>query len=62
MKSYYMVAFKYSEDIFCFNIAHADSIEDVKTYYSKYSWVYINDCPAYELESAKCKGIPIIEI
>ena len=62
MKKYYKVSFKYSENVFCSNIAHADSMEAVEAHYSKYPWFNVDDCLDYELESAKRKGMPIVEI
>ena len=36
MKKYYYVNFEYSENVFCVNIAHAESAEAVENHYSKY--------------------------
>ena len=60
--SYYLVSFEYAESLFCTNVAHAASVDAVKKHYSKYNWVSVTPCSAPELESAKRKGMPIIEI
>ena len=62
MKKYYCVSFQYSENVYCANIAHAETVEDIKAHYSKYEWVSVTDCKGYELENAQRKGMPIIEI
>lgn len=61
-KKYYKVEFQYSEDIFCANIAHAASVKAVEAHYSKYPWCSVSECKAWELESARQRGMPIIEI
>lgn len=62
MKKYFAVSFKYSEDVYCSNIAHAETAEAVNTYYSKYEWVSVRECEEYEVETARRKGMPIVEI
>lgn len=62
MKKYFSVSFKYSENTYCTNIAHAASVEAVKAHYSKYEWVSVEECGEYEVETAKRKGMPIVEI
>ena len=62
MKRYFKVTFRYSESIFCVNIAHAESHDAVPVHYERYDDVWIeDDIPPYELESAKRKGMPIVE-
>ena len=62
MKKYYYVNFQYSENVFCANIAHAESAEAVENHYSKYNWCYVQDATDYQVETARRKGMPIIEI
>lgn len=59
---YYKVTFKHSENVFCTNIAIADSVEAVKDHYSKYSWSNVRECAEWEVEEGKTKGMPIITI
>lgn len=61
-KKYYKVSFKYNEIIFCANIAHAVSVEAVEAHYSKYPWYSVSECNELELESARQRGMPTIEI
>lgn len=62
MKNYYYVSFEIREHIYCTNIAHAESKEKVWEYYSKYPWFYIRDIVNGEVEMAREKGMPIVEI
>lgn len=62
MKKYFSVSFKYSESVYCSNIAHAETAEAVEAHYSKYEWVSVRECEEYEVETARRKGMPIIEI
>ena len=62
MKKYFAVSFKYSESVYCSNIAHADTVEAVNSHYSKYEWVSVRECEYYEVETARRKGMPIVEI
>lgn len=62
MKKYFSVSFKYSESTYCTNIAHAETAEAVKAHYSKYEWVEVRECEEYEVETARRKGMPIVEI
>ena len=61
-KEYYYVNFKWCETIYCGNIVHADSIETVEKEYSKYGWYCIREVQCGEIEMAKRKGMPIIEL
>ena len=54
--------FKYCHDVYCTNIAHADNIETVMAHYSKYSWVSIGLASDDDVEIAKRKGMPIVEL
>lgn len=62
MKKYFAVSFKYSESVYCSNIAHAETAETVAAHYSKYEWVDIREAEAHEIETARRKGMPIVEI
>lgn len=62
MKKYFAVSFKHSESVFCSNIAHAETAEAVNAHYSKYEWVSVRECEDYEVETARRKGMPIVEI
>ena len=60
---YYKVDFKWSETVFCSNIVYAETAEAVYAHYSeKYEWVSVDECSEHEVESAKRKGMPIVEI
>lgn len=62
MKKYFAVSFKYSKSVFCSNIAHAETAEAVAAHYSRYEWVDIREAEAHEVETARRKGMPIVEI
>lgn len=62
MKTYYKVSFEYSEGIYCSNMAHAENAADVEKHYSKYTWCSVREAAPYELDEAKAKGMPFIEI
>lgn len=62
MKKYFAVSFKYSETVYCSNIAHAETVEAVEAHYSKYEWVSVRECEGYEVEEARRRGKPIIEV
>lgn len=62
MKEYYSVSFQYSESVFCTNIAHGEKTTIEEHYKSKYKWVSIKLASPYEVEMAKRKGMPIVEI
>lgn len=59
---YYFVSFEYAESLFCTNIAHAKSVNDVMRHYSDYNCVSVTAASDRDVESAKKKGMPIIEI
>lgn len=62
-KKYFFVNFQwYSGNVYCSNIAHAESVESVEKEYSKYPWHSIRDVTSGELEMARSKGMPIIEL
>lgn len=63
MKQYFNVSFQYSEDVYCANIAHAESPADAEAYYSsKYPWVSVSPAADYEVEEARRRGKPIVEV
>lgn len=62
MKKYYKVSFQHSENIYCANIAHAESVEAVEAHYSKYAWYSVSEASECDVASAQRKGMPIVEI
>lgn len=63
MKKYFNVSFEYSDSVYCANIAHAESAEDVLAHYSaKYAWCTVSEATAADVEEAQRRGKPIIEI
>lgn len=63
MKQYFNVNFQYSESVYCANIAHAETAADVEAYYSsKYTWVSVSPAADYEVEEARRRGKPIVEL
>lgn len=40
---YFNVSFKYSESVYCSNIARAESAADVEAHYSKYEWFKVSE-------------------
>ena len=59
---YFNVSFMHSDGVFCNNIVIAENEEEVKEYYSKYAWHSVSPANEYDIETAKMKGMPIIEI
>lgn len=62
MKKYYKVTFEYAEGIYCTNLAHAETAEDVEREYSKYTWQTVKEAQPWDVEEAKMKGMPIVEV
>lgn len=63
MKKYFKVTFEYAEGIiYCTNLAHAETAEDVERKYSKYPWQSVKEAQPWDVEEAKMKGMPIIEV
>lgn len=62
MKSYFKVTFEYAEGIYCTNLAHAETAEDVEREYSKYNWRSIKPAQPWDVDEARVKGMPIIEV
>ena len=63
MKKHFKVSFKYSESVFCSNIAIAESAEDVEKYYSqKYAWVAVSEASPADVRSAEQKGMPFVDV
>ena len=62
MKKYFKVTFEYAEGIYCTNLAHAETAEDVEREYSEYPWKSIKEAQPWDVEEAKMKGMPIIEV
>lgn len=61
-KKYFNVSFKYSENVYCANIAHAESAADVEKEYIRYEWISVSDASDYDVEEAHRCGKPIVEI
>ena len=62
MKKFYKVSFEYCEGIYCTNIANAENVADVEREYSKYAWKSIKEAMIWEVEEARMKGMPFIEV
>ena len=63
MKNYYQVSFRYSENIYCTNMVLADSMDAALNHYcGKYSWATASEAKEYDIETAKRKGMPFIEV
>ena len=58
----YKVSFQHSENIYCSNIAIAETIQDVENHYNKYNWYNIDEATEYDIKEAERKGMPIITI
>lgn len=58
---YYNVSFQYSESVYCSNVAHAETVEDVEKHYSGYTWVKVSEASEYDVKDAQRRGKPIIE-
>lgn len=57
---YFKVSFKYSDTVYCSNIAKADTAEDVSTHYAKYECVTVQEAAQHEVDAAMRKGMPVI--
>lgn len=63
MKKPYQVSFHHGNGIYCSNIAYADDAAAVEAYYgARYDWIHVTDCPPYDLETARRKGMPVFTI
>lgn len=66
MKKYFNVTFRwYETNAYCYNIAHAETAEDVIASYTAEGLTLAGEptvCRQYQVESAQLKGIPIVEI
>lgn len=62
MGKYFKVSSAYAEDVYCANIAHAESMEDVETEYAHYNWYSITAAMQYDVEEARRTGMPIVDI
>lgn len=58
---YYMVSYHAGNGIYCTNLATAESIEDIQRAYADHEQVTINPAKDYEIESAKRRGMPVVE-
>ena len=61
MQNIYKVTFKYSDSVYCSNIARAENENDVRAHYSKYEWIDIRPGTDSDLQAAERKGMPIID-
>lgn len=59
--NYYMVSYHAGNGIYCTNLATADSVEDIQRAYANHEQVTINPAKDYEIESAKRRGMPVVE-
>lgn len=57
----YIVSFQYSENVYCTNLA-IGTYEAVEKEYSKYPWYLIKEATTVQVEEAKRKGMPIINL
>ena len=65
MKKYFNVTYSCGDSFYSSNIAHAESAEDVRRRYADEhpgADILISDCPECELDSARRKGKPIVEV
>lgn len=62
MKRYFNISFRKAESVYCANIAHAETVADVEAHYSKYEWVEVSPAADYDVEEARRRGKPIVEI
>lgn len=62
MKKYYIVSFQYSERTYCTNIALSENLRAVIDHYQKYTWCSARPATEYDIQEAKRKNMPIIEI
>ncbi len=59
----YRVTFKKAENIYCTNIARAESKQAVETRYTdKYGWCVVDECSPYQLMEAQRRRCPIVTI
>lgn len=60
----FQVSFKwYDSNTYCTNMVIANSMDDAKSYYeSKYSNVHIRSAKDWEIESARRKGMPFVNL
>ena len=59
--TYFNVSFQYSENVFCANIAAAEKESDVAAMYSGYEWCSIAPATEGDVETARKKGMPIVD-
>lgn len=59
---FFNVSFKYSDSVYCSNIAVADSENDVAAHYGrKYSWHAISPANECDVRDAQRRGKPIVK-
>ena len=59
---YFTVSFQYSESVYCTNIAIAENEQAINDHYSQYEWFSVSPATDAEVEAARRKGMPIVEI
>lgn len=62
MKQYYSVTYEVGNGIFSANIAHAQSVDDVKDHYAQYENVSVRLATDMDVRSAQRRRMPIVEI
>lgn len=58
----YKVNFKWSDNVYCANIATAASTADIEKEYSKFEWYSYHEATPAECDEATRKGMPVIQL
>lgn len=61
MKAYYNVTFKWSDSVYCSNIACAENELAIREHYKKYEILSITGANGSDINEAIRKGKPIVE-
>ena len=60
MKYWFVVSFRYSENVYCTNLCFAESKEKAEEHYNKkYEWVSVTPATDGEVNSYERRGMPI---
>lgn len=59
---YYAVSYQYSANVYCANIAQAESREAVERHYSNHAWFSVKEASEGEVAAARRKGMPFVVI
>ena len=62
MKNWFIVTFRFSENVHCTNLCYADSIEQVEGEYKEYEWFSVRSTKDWEVDSYRRRGMPIINL